>query len=569
MADSVYISNLPSASDVNDTDYLILEQSNTTKKTTVSNFRNALSTDLDFVPTSRTVNGLALSDDIELTASDIGLGNVTNNAQLTIANNLSDIANTTTARSNLGVYSTSQVFTQDETYSKAQLNTMVTYASYYGVTADGTTDDTTAMTAAIAGAGTGLLVLPKGSILISGKLTIPTGLTLQGQGIDATIILAAAGMTGNMIETTNSTALVGGNTNAGASYWGLTGLTLDGNRTAGGAVYGIYTYSRAYKLLNIKITRCAYNGIYSEWYTGNDSSDVNTGAKLDNVTVNYCAQEGIKWNGPHHSQWANVNSSYNSQTASGSYVSVLINSAGNGLQVVNSSCFGSMHKYAWDVQAANVNMANVSAIGATTALFNILGDNFTWVAGLASGEVASASTLRGFLLGSSSVSIINPSIQGNVINCPLAAVRFLGVSNTYGGNIEISGYLDSTLVTGSSGYTGSVPTNWNVSVSIIGAANGPTIRQLGLAASVATGSASSASLYNGSDKTTGVYIYSSGVGVTISGVRSFFAGANYNIVAKTTSAPTSGLQEAMLYYDTTKKTISFYDGSNWRDILVS
>ena len=38
-----------------------------------------------------------------VTATQVGLGNVSNNAQLTIANNLSDLNNTTTARSNLGL----------------------------------------------------------------------------------------------------------------------------------------------------------------------------------------------------------------------------------------------------------------------------------------------------------------------------------------------------------------------------------------------------------------------------------------------------------------------------------
>ncbi|HEM7947884.1 TPA: hypothetical protein U2L40_001459 [Citrobacter koseri] len=48
-----------------------------------------------------TVNGKSLTGNITLTKSDVGLGNVTNDAQLKIASNLSDLGNIATARSNL------------------------------------------------------------------------------------------------------------------------------------------------------------------------------------------------------------------------------------------------------------------------------------------------------------------------------------------------------------------------------------------------------------------------------------------------------------------------------------
>ncbi|EHA4104850.1 hypothetical protein JKP41_004582, partial [Escherichia coli] len=48
-----------------------------------------------------TVNGKPLTGNITLIKSDVGLGNVTNDAQLKIASNLSDLGNIATARSNL------------------------------------------------------------------------------------------------------------------------------------------------------------------------------------------------------------------------------------------------------------------------------------------------------------------------------------------------------------------------------------------------------------------------------------------------------------------------------------
>lgn len=65
-----------------------------------------------YVPINRTVNGKALTTNITLDKSDVGLGNVTNDAQLTIANNLSDLESVDTARANLNVYSKTTVDTK-------------------------------------------------------------------------------------------------------------------------------------------------------------------------------------------------------------------------------------------------------------------------------------------------------------------------------------------------------------------------------------------------------------------------------------------------------------------------
>ncbi|MGI1608017.1 beta strand repeat-containing protein [Klebsiella michiganensis] len=55
------------------------------------------------VPKTTTVNGKALSSDIVINKSDVGLSNVTNDAQLKVASNLSDVPNKLTARTNLGL----------------------------------------------------------------------------------------------------------------------------------------------------------------------------------------------------------------------------------------------------------------------------------------------------------------------------------------------------------------------------------------------------------------------------------------------------------------------------------
>lgn len=56
-----------------------------------------------YVPLSRTINGRPLTTNISITKGDVGLSNVTNDAQLKVASNLSDVANVATARTNMQI----------------------------------------------------------------------------------------------------------------------------------------------------------------------------------------------------------------------------------------------------------------------------------------------------------------------------------------------------------------------------------------------------------------------------------------------------------------------------------
>ena len=79
---------------------------------------NALAMDVSitYVPKTNTVNGHALSSNVVLTKADVGLSNVTNDAQLKIASNLGDLGNVATARGNLAL----DRFVQEQTLSYMQ-----------------------------------------------------------------------------------------------------------------------------------------------------------------------------------------------------------------------------------------------------------------------------------------------------------------------------------------------------------------------------------------------------------------------------------------------------------------
>jgi len=76
----------------------------------------ALDVATTYVPKTITVNGHALSSSVELARTDVGLSNVTNDAQLKIASNLGDISNVTKARENLSL----DRFVQEQALSYVQ-----------------------------------------------------------------------------------------------------------------------------------------------------------------------------------------------------------------------------------------------------------------------------------------------------------------------------------------------------------------------------------------------------------------------------------------------------------------
>ncbi|HBW2548080.1 TPA: tail fiber domain-containing protein, partial [Salmonella enterica] len=74
-------------------------------RTNISVYSKAES-DATYVPKTTTVNGHALDSNVTVSKADVGLGSVTDDPQLKISANLSDLSNVAKARTNLGINST-------------------------------------------------------------------------------------------------------------------------------------------------------------------------------------------------------------------------------------------------------------------------------------------------------------------------------------------------------------------------------------------------------------------------------------------------------------------------------
>ncbi|WP_248900108.1 pyocin knob domain-containing protein [Escherichia fergusonii] len=85
-----------------------------------------------YVPITRTINGKALSTNISITKGDVGLSNVTNDAQLKVASNLSDVANVATARTNMQINRITQAGSETNILSPDSTKKMIVTNTLWG-----------------------------------------------------------------------------------------------------------------------------------------------------------------------------------------------------------------------------------------------------------------------------------------------------------------------------------------------------------------------------------------------------------------------------------------------------
>jgi hypothetical protein len=171
----------------------------------------------------------------------------------------------------------------------------------FGAVGDGTTDNTTAIQAALNSAGDGVVYFPKG-IYISGSLSIPVNTSLRGESMNSVVLKLKNGTnpTG-FLQTAGFASLTNTNSNGGTFNSQISEITIDGNKANNTSGNGINIYGKAFKIQNIVVQNCAQVGIYTE-YSGGDDFSTPAGtleAVFDTIRVLLCGGSGIVSVGPH------------------------------------------------------------------------------------------------------------------------------------------------------------------------------------------------------------------------------------------------------------------------------
>lgn len=282
-------------------------------------------------------------------------------------------------------------------------STLLYYARDYGVLWNGTTDDSTALTALIStvnAAGGGIIKLPTGTGMLQ-NVTLLSGVILEGMGYGATVCQLAAGSTGRIFVGQNFTALKGTTSTGGIYQWGLRDMALDGNYANcpnGGNAVAAFGYDFDLKNLRIRNTGAGDYGCYFDYGSyGVSNSPDSTEVFVDNVEIHDThGAGGMYWN-IHDSMLSRV------VVANCAGTSVVMGPGASGTQLTS-------HHY-WGVAATvhlNINQAAGSIQctgcqieGATSAQVIAQASEFSYVGGKIF-DPAGGNTSRGLQIGSAS-----------------------------------------------------------------------------------------------------------------------------------------------------------------------
>jgi hypothetical protein len=196
----------------------------------------------------------------------------------------------------------------------------------FGAQGDNVTDDTAAIQAAIDAieatepAGAGVLFFPKGNYRTSGPITIPSHITLEGEGKTSTYIRPLNSAT---FTTAEGVIMTEGFTED-ADLWDyysaypaglkmgvhLRNLCIDGNRANVANAHGLMIYGGQWVLENLAVINCSGHGIWTEaGSTGSSTSGDDLHdflnmheAYANNIYIVNADQHGWLYRGPNDSQ---------------------------------------------------------------------------------------------------------------------------------------------------------------------------------------------------------------------------------------------------------------------------
>jgi hypothetical protein len=207
---------------------------------------------------------------------------------LQAANNLSDVANASASRVNIGAAWSGVILDKTNNLSdldnvitaKTNLRLTVVNVKDYGAIGDGTTNDTTAINLAIAAlTNYSALYFPNGNYKITSALTtIASKSNVKIYGDGARIFSTVTGAAGNTFEVSSS-----------SSHIHFSGLSFVGSATTRGNGIHIRLYSSYSSVTNCYFSGCSDFAIL----VSNDASAYNIGTRIEDNTIVAPLGDGI------------------------------------------------------------------------------------------------------------------------------------------------------------------------------------------------------------------------------------------------------------------------------------
>lgn len=304
----------------------------------------------------------------------------------------------------------------------------------YGAVGDGTTDDTTAIRAAItAAANSGVVFFPPG-IYITGKLTIDIGLWFVGSGYETTIIKLKNSTNDNVIESNNFSTLTGTDTSSTPYNFGIINMTIDGNKANQSSGNGIALYAYGHRLDNVRVRNCKGWGIWQEW--GTSSSDPANGDSMEafitNYKIHHCDTGGQYFKGPHDTQFHNGIVYKNGNNVSGAKnLYIVADQYGSGSVFSMIHLWGGTYDYAIYNNCTGITFADCQVEGAKVAeIYNAANScNFENVKVFSLESNSVSNVVKGLVLANSATKIHGTLKMENIGGGVLDLTASAGVNN--------------------------------------------------------------------------------------------------------------------------------------------
>ncbi len=293
--------------------------------------------------------------------------------------------------------------------------------------------------AALSSQGGGIAFLHGHNYYVTGPIILPKNVILRGLGIDVTRIHLEDNANDDVVQTDGFDTLTGtGDHTTVISRFGLSNLTVDGNKAHQTSGSGVRIYGYHLVLENLLIEQCHDDGLYTEWSDwGADPSGEGMEAFISNLYIR--DNGGVGWinRGPHDSYITNI-VAYHNQTGISFEQSVGFYSGASDV-VLN------VHSYS--------NVGDNLILNAVVNATNIVAESSATGRGIAIRQgdchlynVAVYNNPIGIEIGYTGFTVLGTILQGRV--AAAAGQTAFKLTNEASSMVQASGWVTGTLILG-------------------------------------------------------------------------------------------------------------------------